>query len=678
MNKWIVFGASGGAESSAPIPGQPTITIRGYRYLPADADGRIYVEVLATITPPDPAVTYEGAHIWLQNPDSYGAEDFGGGIEFSLDEIGAPWAPVLMTWVAVDTECRFKFPAPDTARYVRLYAVASSQSIELMPIEKGQTGESPNVAFQVDAPPSQGAGQEYCPNVRIGSVTVEYDTTTVSDSGRQMWRLVIPWQWPTEDPAIATLAGIDVVVNDFDSSTSDDVQASVAIEREQTEGSFTTEWKEVPSSPAMRRVELIAYDTSGRRNTYQYGVTPSFVVTVQRQAGGAGLEFSPNVTPAATFVEIIALDGGVTNRRLVRTHWSPPNDSRFGGVYVWYERPDGVRRCVGGSRLGPTEHEFMNPTSIQNWTWYVVSCDAASGRQNTIVPGVTPSQVVSVGSTAGTVDLGQSFNYNSSRLRQNGGALDIQVGGIGTEYLAAAGIDIGPTTGAQPNKTPWLRIQDGLGALLAIFGDFTALIAGGFVGAWMKRCWIGGSSPATAKIKCDTNGDVTIEDATLTLHKNGVRTRIDNHPGLVTGSYNGIQVAEYPSGAYPASLAPGWLLMGAQDGVTRVELQVGEPIVGPGFTTLRFKNAAGVIKSYIGNGGIGVDGFDLLVKGASLIIEDAGGTPRLEIPSTGIIDFTATRSSATTGGASALPALPAGYVDVTVNGSNFCMPYYAR
>jgi hypothetical protein len=649
--KWILFGNSG-AGSSASLPGQPIITLKGYRHLPGDSDGRAYIEVLGDVAPPDPAGTYGGANIWLQAPDSFGADDFsGGGLELGADEIGAVWAPLFVTWATKGEEFRFRVPAPDKPQYWRAYAVSGSEDKSRLPIERGKSGESPNVVFLVEPPPAAAIGREYAPVVEDVTAVVEYDLTG-SESGAQRFRVKTNWAWPRRDEAIATVGGVDIALNDGDPAT-EDLQASMSIELDAAGGTYTTDWKDVPASPAQRRVEFYTYDTSGRRNSYQYGITPSVLLTIQRQSGGSGLEYAPAVTPnSPTFITCtpisITADGSAPLQ--VNTYWTAPADSRFGGVELVVERADGVRKPYGGGRLSPTEHFLPNPATVQTYRFWVVSRDTA-GRINSIVPGVTPYQDISVGSTAGQLNLAKGINYNATRLRQNGGQFDLAPGGISTEYLATSGIDIGP--GA--NKSPFLRIQDGLGALLAWIGDYSAL--GGYVGAWFKTFRFGGASPDSAPIRSDASGNTSIDGATFVFSQPGIITKINDQnytegtAGLVVhdgSSNNAVSVR-------PAAIS----LDASVSGGPRARLAGGQTNNG---TLILYNTLNDETVRLAANSGIRVR---------------SGATTKLLIDLDGIIQFTASRPAAAAG-SQTVPGTCAGFIDIKVGANDFCIPYFTR
>lgn len=81
-----------------------------------------------------------------------------------------------------------------------------------------------------------------------------------------------------------------------------------------------------------------------------------------------------------------------------------------------------------------------------------------------------------------------------------------------------------------PPPVTQFNVIDSLGALIAWIGS--SVITGvTFFGAWFRNLYIGGTSAADAKIIADADGNVTINGATITLTKNGVKTTIQNTAG---------------------------------------------------------------------------------------------------------------------------------------------------
>jgi hypothetical protein len=111
--------------------------------------------------------------------------------------------------------------------------------------------------------------------------------------------------------------------------------------------------------------------------------------------------------------------------------------------------------------------------------------------------------------------------------KYSGSEFEVSSGAFRVKALAAEKINTGIlSVGGGGSKVSKFAVFDTANSAIGWIGDDTA--GSGYVGAWMKRMLIGGTSPATAKIAAGSDGSVTITDAPLTLTQNGVITRINN------------------------------------------------------------------------------------------------------------------------------------------------------
>jgi len=86
-------------------------------------------------------------------------------------------------------------------------------------------------------------------------------------------------------------------------------------------------------------------------------------------------------------------------------------------------------------------------------------------------------------------------------------------------------------------------------------------VESGNEGGWLKTLSVGGTSYANGKLKADSSGNVTINDATLTLNLNSVIAEIANQSAY--GYTNGLRVYGTTSGQEsPVMVAPGVIQIG--------------------------------------------------------------------------------------------------------------------
>ena len=123
----------------------------------------------------------------------------------------------------------------------------------------------------------------------------------------------------------------------------------------------------------------------------------------------------------------------------------------------------------------------------------------------------------------------------------------ILAGAVTTAKLDATEISVGGG-GSKPGK---FGVYNASGSQIGFIG-----VESGNEGAWFKTLSVGGTSYANGKIKADSSGNVTINDATLTLNLNGTVAEISNSAAF--GYNNGLRVYGTTSGQEsPVMIAPG-------------------------------------------------------------------------------------------------------------------------
>lgn len=137
-----------------------------------------------------------------------------------------------------------------------------------------------------------------------------------------------------------------------------------------------------------------------------------------------------------------------------------PRDPRWGGVVAYYLRNGAptseavqLTGVIGGVVEQPTQFSqdiwFDAPAAIETGKVYFVSQDYL-GRQNTLVPGVTPSFDIQIGVAGGTVDLGAAITSSvGTALSIVTGVLGVATGGITTSLLDDFAVTQGKLQNAQ-------------------------------------------------------------------------------------------------------------------------------------------------------------------------------------------------------------------------------------
>ena len=174
-----------------------------------------------------------------------------------------------------------------------------------------------------------------------------------------------------------------------------------------------------------------------------------------------------------------------------------------------------------------------NPSSVTSVVAKLVSFDV-NGRTNSEVAG-TPQNTLSIGSASGTL--------NGAKLTASS---------VSTVSLDATEISVGGG-GSKPGK---FGVYNASGSQIGFIG-----VESGNEGGWFKTLSVGGTSYANGKLKADGSGNVTINDATLTLNLNGVVATIAND--FAFGVYNGLRVYSTTSGQEsPVMITPGGITIG--------------------------------------------------------------------------------------------------------------------
>jgi hypothetical protein len=279
---------------------------------------------------------------------------------------------------ANDQVITIKYPAPDSVQTWKVKAPSGSTDQE-NDIESG-----PTVEFTVDPSAATGpSGEEYAPNAKDFQVVVTYQD---ADGGNKTWGFDDSWTNPTEDPRYSLLGGYDVVIEYQDGRK--ETQDSPA--RNRTTGSATG-WV-IPVTTESFKVWLVSWDVNGRRNSIVDGVTPKVVITVGPQMGSAGQEYAALVSGLTAEVTYSKTVDGVEKYTILTKWTNPTDDPAFAGGKIVLRPTSGNDQVLG--YVGPLDTEFLwGPYDIGSpitYTPYFVSMDN-NGRENTLVPGTTPS-----------------------------------------------------------------------------------------------------------------------------------------------------------------------------------------------------------------------------------------------------------------------------------------------
>jgi hypothetical protein len=276
-------------------------------------------------------------------------------------------------------------------------------------------GVTPSIDVDVEFQ-SGGPGAEYAPlatGFRLADGSPYY---TTQDGGDGLWGFGVRWNKP-DVSATPSLGGYDVVIDYLDGR-----KATAASLSANDDPAWDSDQWPVPNGTDNYDVWFVSWDTSGRRNTIVDGVTPKVSLTVQRQAGGPGVEYCANVT--AFDVGTVEYDVNGQGQKIAKVpfSWTRPSDSRFGGVIIYLRYPprfDAGDVALTGIEPGTsvTSSIPFYPDEPENWEFYAVAVDT-NNRRNSYVSGVTPSEVIAVGPPA-LGSTGQEYTSVVSGLSVN-------------------------------------------------------------------------------------------------------------------------------------------------------------------------------------------------------------------------------------------------------------------
>lgn len=232
-------------------------------------------------------------------------------------------------------------------------------------------------------------------------------------------------------------------------------------------------------------------------------------------------------------------------------------------------------------------HSFAvdTPTSIQHATvWAKTGLVDATGNYqwNNIVPGITPSFPITIGTTSGTIDAASVLTTSiETSMAVVAGKFGVATGGITNPLLGALAVDAGKLANSAVTSTKIANLAVGTAAIALLAVDNTLIANATITGAKIASATIAGANIASATI-VDANianldaGKVT----TGTLNANNVT--ITGTGGGFTTSISGTSLTT-ASGTFTQTWAPGSISMldssgsgtNAVFGATKIHLDFG-------------------------------------------------------------------------------------------------------
>jgi hypothetical protein len=380
--------------------------------------------------------------------------------------------------------------------------------------------------------------------------------------GQKSLLIDLAWAQPSGAAALARWGGVVIWLH---LPSNEKIQVTGA----ETGTGLTAEFSAFPQAAATWLFYAVSIDNNANANTDGRNPavgTPSATISVSPpSAGTAGTEWTSHVTGASFAATTVAGSDGTTLQRITAT-FTAPADVTWGGVELRVYDGATLLSSVAATP-SPISLNIPNPAAATTVTAKLVSFDV-NNRTNSEVAG-TPQNTLNIGSATGTLDLRKYLPASSDLFTISGGKIIVAAsqitetaiasGSISTPKLQANAITsneiaanaviagkvaanaIGATQiAANAVTTAKLDASEisvgGGGSKPGKFGVYNASgsqigfigVESGNEGGWFKTLSVGGTSYSGGKLKADSSGNVTINDATLTLNSNGLTTQVSN------------------------------------------------------------------------------------------------------------------------------------------------------
>ncbi len=380
--------------------------------------------------------------------------------------------------------------------------------------------------------------------------------------GQKSLLIDLAWAQPSGAAALARWGGVIIWLH---LPGNEKIQVTGA----ETGSGLTAEFSAFPQAAATWLFYAVSIDNNANANTDGRNPavgTPSATIAVSPpSAGTAGTEWTSHVTGASFAAATVAGSDGTTLQRITAT-FTAPSDVTWGGVELRVYDGATLLSSVAATP-SPISVNIPNPAAATTVTAKLVSFDV-NNRTNSEVAG-TPQNTLNIGSATGTLDLRKYLPASSDLFTISGGKIIVAAnqitetaiasGSISTPKLQANAITsneiaanaviagkvaanaIGATQiAANAVTTAKLDATEisvgGGGSKPGKFGVYNASgsqigfigVESGNEGGWFKTLSVGGTSYSGGKLKADSSGNVTINDATLTLNSNGLTTQVSN------------------------------------------------------------------------------------------------------------------------------------------------------
>lgn len=423
---------------------------------------------------------------------------------------------------------------PQTTATWTFYAVSIDNNANANTDGRSPAGGTPVATISVQPPTAGAAGTEWTAHVTGASFAAA--TVTASDGTTQQ-RITATFTAPSD----VTWGGVELRL--YSGST---LLASTSATPSPIAVVIPN-----PDNATTVTAKLVSFDVNGKTNTEVAG-TPQNTLSIGSAAGTLDLR---KFLPAST--DNFQINGTVLQVKV--------------GTAITIDGTGNLRVAVSGITDSLIATGAVTAIKIDTAavTETKIATDAVTSPK-IIAGAITTGKIAALAVTASEIAAGAIV---AGKIAANAvtateiAASAVTAGKIATNAVTAGTIAANAVTTAKLDATE-ISVGGG-GSKPGKFGVYNA--AGsqiGFIGVelgneggWLKTLSVGGTSYANGKIKADSSGNVTINDATLTLNLNGTVAEISNSAAF--GYNNGLRVYGTTSGQEsPVMIAPGVIQIG--------------------------------------------------------------------------------------------------------------------
>jgi hypothetical protein len=409
---------------------------------------------------------------------------------------------IQVTGAETGTGLTAEFSAfPQAAATWLFYAVSVDNNANANTDGRNPAVGTPSATIAVSPPSAGTAGTEWTSHVTGASFAA---ATVAGSDGTTLQRITATFTAPSD----VTWGGVELRV--YDGAT---LLSSVAATPSPISVNIPN-----PAAATTVTAKLVSFDVNNRTNSEVAG-TPQNTLNIGSAAGTLDLR---KFLPAST--DNFQVNGSFLQVKV--------------GTAITIDGTGNLRVAVSGITDSLIATGAVTNTKIDTSavTETKIATDAVTSPK-IIAGAITTAKIAANAVTANEIAAGAivTAKLAANAVTANEIAANAVIAGkIATNAVTAGTIAANAVTTAKLDATE-ISVGGG-GSKPGKFGVYNASgsqigfigVESGNEGGWFKTLSVGGTSFATGKLKADSSGNVTINDATLVLNANGLTTRVSN------------------------------------------------------------------------------------------------------------------------------------------------------